>query len=230
MALQMASSDGRTVAYVDGPRRRTVVVVRIREGRVLRHRLFRGDRVRVVALDRRRSLVRSGASTSWWDLGSGTVRAYAADAAVEADRPTGRVVLSWGRAYRYYVGSVPQGAAPSWWGPGSERPTQVSPDGRMLLSLDTGVHRGFSRLYVRAQRDGAAQRSFTGHFDDVQEPRWETATTFLVLARWPDVEAGARRLGWVRCSVAGRCETVGPSPTRGADVPPYGVRWVLAGP
>lgn len=231
-SLQAVSSDRRTLAYLEGRRQRRVVVVRIGDAHVLAQRVIHRDAVRVVAVDRRRALVAAGRRTYWWDFAADTLRVYADDPAVGADLAARRVVLSWGRSYRYYVGSLPRGSRPSWWGPGSERPTQVSPDGRTLLSLDpyprpadTHVDHGFSRLFLRAQRDGAARRSFAGHFDDAQGPRWETPRTFLLVAGAP---AGENRVTWVRCSVDGPCETVGPAFTLDPGRRSYGAPWVLA--
>jgi hypothetical protein len=59
--------------------------------------------------------------------------------------------------------------------------------------------------------------------------RWETPTTFLVLARAPETADQVTRMAWVRCSVGGRCDDASPVFAVKLDEPPYGPSpWVLA--
>jgi hypothetical protein len=234
--LGVVSTDRRLVAYDAGVHRNRMVVMRVRDGRVVASRRFRSGGARVVAAGPHRALVQNGSHTYWWSYRGAPLSRVASDPVARAALGVGLVVLAWHGTDRFYLTSLSPGSGPAWsWQPG-QPPGPFSPDGRRLLTLTPAPGAryagGLVRIRVRGTRHGHVARIFTGRFGvegfDPQV-RWETSTSFLVLAREPATADPVTRMAWVRCTVGGSCETAGPVFSVDLDRPPYGPSpWVLA--
>ena len=82
------------------------------------------------------------------------------------------------------------------------------------------VGHSYTLLRTRSTRHGVVRRTFLGRLDPVQDPRWETPTTFLALVRRSRVDHGTVQEAWLRCTVKGRCERA----SRVFEVDPTGRR------
>ena len=205
--LNAVSADGRRIALSTAGARRTLVV-RVADGAVAA-REFKGGG-RVAALSRVRALVATGSGSVWWTPRSRTVTHYSGDQAYAADTTAHRVALLRGDTAQTYVGSDPWDSRPSWVLPDGERVGRYSVDDRHVLTLGhraaLPVGHSYTLLRTRSTQRGVVRRTFLGRLDPVQDPRWETPTTFLALVRRSRVQHGTVQEAWLRCTVKGRCE------------------------
>jgi hypothetical protein len=206
-SLNAVSADGRRIALSTAGARRTLVV-RVADGAVA-SREFKGGG-RVAALGRVRALVATGTGSVWWTPRTRTVTHYSGDQPYAADTTTRRVALLRGDTAKTYVGSYPRGSRPRWVLPDGERVGRFSPDDRHVLTLG---HRAsdpggpvYTLLRTRSTQRGVVRRTYLGRLDPVQDPRWETPTTFLALVRQARAHHGTVQEAWLRCTVKGRCE------------------------
>ena len=219
--LDAVSADGRSIALSTAGALRTSVV-RVADGRTATRAFDGGGRV--VALGRVTALVSTGHGSVWWTPQTRRVSAYSADQAYDADTTAHRVALLRGNTSTTYVSSYPRGSRPPWLLPDGERVGRFSVDDRRVLTLG---HRAamptghsYSLLRTRSARRGVVRRSFLGRLDPVQDPRWETRTTFLALVRRGGVHHGSVQEAWLRCTVKGSCERA----SRVFELPAAGTR------
>lgn len=219
--LNAVSADGRRLALSTAGARRTLVV-RVADGKAASHAFVGGGRV--AALGRVRALVSTGKGSVWWTPRTRRVTPYSGDQPYTADTTTHRVALLRGDTAETYVGSYPRGSRPRWWLPEGERVGRFSVDDRHVLTLG---HRAadpdgpvYTLLRTRSTRHGVVRRTFLGRLDPVQDPRWETPTTFLALVRQARAHQGTVKEAWLRCTLKGRCERA----SRVFEVDPVGLR------
>jgi hypothetical protein len=205
--LNAVSADGRRIALSTAGARRTLVV-RVADGKVASHAFDGGGRV--VALGRVRALVSTGRDSVWWTPRTGRVTHYSSNQAYAADTSAHRVALLRRDTAQTYVGSDPRGSRPAWVLPEGERVDRYSVDDRHVLTLGhraaLPIGHSYTLMRTRSTPRGVVRRTFLGRLDPVQDPRWETPTTFLALVRRSLVQHGTDQEAWLRCTVKGRCE------------------------
>lgn len=205
--LNAVSADGRRIALSTAGARRTSVV-RVADGKTATREFDGGGRV--VALGRVRALVSTGHDSVWWTPRTGRVTHYSSNQAYAADTTAHRVALLRRDTAQTYVGSYPWGSRPSWALPEGERVGRYSVDDRHALTLGhraaLPIGHSYTLLRTRSTQHGVVRRTFLGRLDPVQDPRWETPTTFLALVRRSRVQHGTVQEAWLRCTVKGRCE------------------------
>jgi hypothetical protein len=205
--LDAVSADGRRIALSTAGARRTSVV-RVADGHTVSRAFYGGGRV--VALGRVRALVSTGNGSVWWTPVNRSVTRYSSNQAYVADTTTHRVAVLRGDTARTYVGSDPWRGRAAWTLPDGERVGRFSLDDRHLLTLghraSVPVGHSYTLLRIRSVRRGVVRRTFLGRLDPVQDPRWETRTTFLALVRRGRAHHGTFQEAWLRCTVKGRCE------------------------